>query len=169
MNMKQHILSALREKKGDWELLLAGLSEAQRLAPLAPSHWTLKDNLVHLWAWQQRTLARCTAALADREPEFPPWPSIQNADTAGSVDALNAWIYETNRDLPWETVYQNWQTGFARILEVAEQISERDLLDAGRYAWLGGYSIGYFLLATYDHHQEHYEAWFAWLKEQGES
>jgi hypothetical protein len=40
---------------------------------------------------------------------------------------------------------------------LAEQISERDLLDSSRYAWLEGYSLALVLRASYDHHQEHLE------------
>jgi hypothetical protein len=164
MEMKQHILAALREKFEDWEELLGGLSEERLSIPLLSSDWSTKDVIVHLWAWQQRSIARAEAALRDREPQFPRWPAELDPD-GESVDRLNAWIYETHRERPWPEVHENWRAGFQRLLDLSGQISERDLLDTGRYPWLKGYSMAFILLATYDHHQEHFEKLLAWLQE----
>jgi hypothetical protein len=155
MIMKRHILAALREELDLWEELLADMSAAQITTPLVPSNWSIKDEIAHLWAWQQRTIARVEAALLDRQPEFPRWPA--GLDPDGNPDQINAWIYETYRELPWSQVHQNWSEGFRHLLELAQKISEQDLLAGERYAWLNGYSLALFLLATYDHHQEHLE------------
>jgi hypothetical protein len=157
MNMKEHILSALREQFNRWEDLLAGMSEPQILSPQAPSQWSTKDIIAHLMAWQQRSIARMEAARLDREPEFPSWLPEQDPDGEGSPDQTNAWLYETHRDQDWSSVYSDWRVGFLRFLEASEWISERDLLDSERYSWMSGYPLANVLLASYDHHQEHYE------------
>ena len=157
MNMKSHILAALREQLEAWEATFARLGEAAIVARAVPSDWSIKDELAHLWAWQQRTLARVEAARLDREPEFPAWPFDPNDESEEGTERINTWIYETNRDLPWSSVHQNWRDCFLRVLDAAERITERDLLDSGRYAWLNGHAIAVFLLGTYDHHQEHFE------------
>ncbi len=166
MNMKAHILAALREKFNDWEALLASLTEAQLTDPRFPDNWSVKDILAHVWAWQQRTLARIEGAAQNHEPQFPPWPANIDPE-AEDVNQLNAWIYESNRNQPWVTVYQNWRTGFLRLLELSETISERDLLDESRYQWINGYPLAFVLVGTYDHHQEHYEKLLAWLQASG--
>jgi len=168
MNMKEHILSALREQFNRWEDMLAGMSEEQITAPLLPSDWSLKDVMAHLMAWQQRSIARMEAALRDREPDFPEWLPGVDPDAEDTTDQTNAWIYETYRDQPWARVHQVWREGFLRFLETGEEIAERDLLDSSRYPWLGGLPLAIILLASYDHHQEHYEKLLAWLQEQGE-
>ena len=157
MNMKSHILAALREQLEAWEATLARLGEAAIVARAVPSDWSINDELAHLWAWQQRTLARVEAARLDREPEFPAWPFDPNDESEEGTERINTWIHETNRDLPWSSVHQNWRDCFLRVLDAAERITERDLLDSGRYAWLNGHAIAVFLLGTYDHHQEHFE------------
>jgi hypothetical protein len=157
MDMKGHILAALREEFDRWEELLMGLSAEQIAAPLLPSAWSIKDVIVHLWAWQQRTIVRMGAALDDREPEFPNWKSGVDPEANVATDETNAWIYEAYRERPWSEVYQNWREGFIRLLEAGERITERDLLDGEKYPWLEGYSLALVLLATYDHHQEHLE------------
>jgi hypothetical protein len=50
MNMKDHILAALREQFIRWEELLAGLSEDQITAPRFDLDWSIKDVMAHLWA-----------------------------------------------------------------------------------------------------------------------
>jgi hypothetical protein len=167
MNMKGHILAALKEERECWEELLASLSEAQITTPLLPSHWSIKDVIVHVRAWQQRSIARVEAALLNREPVYPAWPRELDPDSEGNTDRLNAWIYESCREQTWTMVHQNWREGFDRFLELAEAITEKDLLDAGRYPWLVGYPLSFILLASYDHHQEHFEKALRWLQDHG--
>ena len=166
MNMKEHILTALREQFDRWEELLASMSEEQIKAPLLPSEWSIKDVIAHLRAWQQRSIARMEAALFNREPEFPMWLAGIDPDSESYTDQVNAWIFENGREQPWVKVYRSWSEGFLRFLESGEGVSEKDLLDSNRYPWLKGYPLAYILLASYDHHQEHYEKLLAWLQEQ---
>ncbi len=68
MNMKQHILAAVREEFDRWEELLASLSEEQITALLLLSIWSIKDVMAHLMAWQQRYIARVQAARLPLPP-----------------------------------------------------------------------------------------------------
>lgn len=165
MNMKQHILAGLHDQIDLWETLLAGLNENQMHTPLAPSPWLIKDTLAHLFAWQQRSIARVEAAVNDREPNFPQWLANVDPEAEDVTDQINAWIYETYRDQPWPQVHQAWREGYERLIQLAGQISEKDMFDFGRYPWLNGFAIVGILIATYDHHQEHYEKLNTWLME----
>lgn len=164
MHMKQHILAALREELDAWDALLGSLSEEQALAPQLSSSWSLKDELAHLWHWQQRSVARLDAARLGRDPEYPAWPAALDPESAGATDQINDWMVESSRGQPWALVYQEWHAGYLRLLEGAEAISERDLLDSSRYPWMEGYPLACVLLASYDHHHEHYEKAIAWLR-----
>ncbi len=165
MNMKEHILAALQEQFESWQALLEKLDESQVSVPLAPSSWTIEDVVNHLWAWQQRTLARAEAALAGGEPRFPSWPEDMPGDTPESLNAINHWIFEKYHGQFWQTAYENWKTGYKRLLDLMQEIPERYLLDSDRYTWMKGYSMADFLLATYDHHQEHLDSLQTWLKD----
>ncbi len=167
MNMKEHILAALKEMFDRWEELLAGMSDEQISAPLIPSHWSTKDVMVHMWAWQQRSSARLESALLNRQPDYPHWIPGLDVDSEDSIERINAWIYETHREESWSQVHQNWRDGFRRLLELGERIPERDLLDSDKYPWLRGHSVADTLLATYLHHEEHLEDLLAWLPEHG--
>lgn len=163
--MKEHILAALREQFDHWEGLLAGLSEEQITAPHFDLDWSIKDVMAHLWAWQQISIARMEGGLLDREPGFPKWILESNKDWEENADQTNAVTFEKYHNKPWSEVYQNWRNGFLRFLELGNEIPEINLLDTGRYPWLKGYSLAFILVASYDHHQEHFEKLLAWQQD----
>jgi len=168
MNMKDHILAALREQCNSWEELLAGLSEEEITAPHFGFDWSIKDVMAHLWAWQQISIARMEGGALDREPELPKWIVNSVEDWEENADKVNAVTFESQHNKPWAEIYQNWRDGFRRFLELGDQISERNLLDGDRYPWLKGYSLAFILVASYEHHQEHLEKLLAWLGKHGD-
>lgn len=163
MNSKQQILTMLREEFNLWEEFLAGLNEEQITAPQLPSTWSIKDEIVHLWAWQQRTVARQIAALHNSDPDYPRWheagasKKVSDVDPDEDVDQANDWIYEAYRDKPWPRAYEEWREQFLRLLELVEAVPEKDLLDPSRYEWMEGYPLSESLQGTYEHHGEHLE------------
>lgn len=158
MTMHAHILAALHEQFARWDALLAGLNAEQAAAPEQPGGWSLKAVVVHLWAWQQRSIARLEAVAEAREPVFPEWLPGIDPDAAGQTDAANAWVITHEQDRPWAEVYHRWRAGYLRFLELGAAVVEADLLDSGRYPWLQGHPPAGILLASYAHHQEHWEA-----------
>jgi hypothetical protein len=169
MNTKPLALSALRQELAQWEALLAGLDQAQLTEPLRPSELSIKDQLAHLAAWQQRTLARLEAALHDRPPAFPDWPAHLDPE-ADDVDPVNAWIFETHREQPWDNVHAAWRRGFLRVIELVEAIPAADLFDESRYSWMDGYPLDAALEGTYEHHHvDHLEPLLEWLRAHGRS
>ena len=168
MNMKDHILSALREQFNSWEELLASLSQEQITTPHFDFDWSIKDVIAHLWGWQQISIARMEGGVINREPEFPKW--VLELDGVWEEDAnqTNARIFQNFHERPWSQVHHIWREGFLQFLELGNKISERELLDGDRYPWLKGYSLAFILVASYDHHQEHREKLVAWLQNQQE-
>ena len=169
MNEKQRILTALTEILNRWLILLASLGDDQITSPLHPSEWTVKDIIAHLWAWQQISVARMEAALYDREPEFPEWWHRFGPDPEEQVDRVNAWIYMTNKSKPWMTIYSDWKAQFQLYLDLTRQVPEKDLLEAGRYSWMGKYTLSDRCMVSLGHHEEHFDSLHAWLNEHGES
>ena len=174
MYMKTHMLAALREEFDHWEQVLAGLPEAQIIAIPQPGELSIKDEIAHLWAWQQRSIARLEAGLNNEEPKMPAWwPDAtvtrpeESDDHEAVNDRINAQIYETFRDRTWPDVYGQWRTAFSHFLELGAALAEPALLDASRYGWLNGYSLADVLLGSYDHHQEHLEKLLARLGQAG--
>lgn len=168
MNMKEHLLAGLQDELNRWEELLTGMSEEQIIAPRLPDHRSIQDVVAHLWAWQQRSVARLEAAISGEEPKFPKWlADVADADS-DSPDRTNELIFQTYRDLPWSTVHQNWREQFLRFIDLGKAISEEDLIEK-EYPWFKGYALYVILVSSYGHHHiEHFEPLLAWLKEHGE-
>jgi hypothetical protein len=163
MSDKNQIISMLREEFERWENILGGLSEEQISAPNRIAQLSIKDIVAHLMAWQQRSIARMEAGLDNREPVFPKWPEGVDPEVE-DVDQINAWIYQTYCDQPWQSVHEAWREGFLHFLELAEAIPEKDLMEVGRYAWLKDYALSAVLLGSYEHHhEEHLEPLLASL------
>jgi len=167
MNEKEKILVELRDIFNRWQELLASLTEEQVTAPLLPSSWSVKDDVAHMWAWQQASVARAEAALNDRVPNYPEWWQINGPDPNADIDRTNAYIYKINRDKPWVRVLADWKEQFSRYLELCKQIPEKDLFEPGRYAWMGSYALSASSLGSLDHHQEHFDTVRNWLGEHG--
>lgn len=164
MNMKDHILAALQEQFKSWEELLASLSEEQVTAPNFDLGWSIKDVMAHLWGWQQISIGRMDGGLQDREPQFPAWVNELGKVWEEDANQTNARIYEINHEKPWSEIHQNWRIGFLQFLESGNQLTEKNLLDGDKYPWLGGYSLAFILVASYEHHQEHLEKLINWLE-----
>ena len=123
MNNKKQSLELLGDIFHRWERLLAGMSEEQITGPQQPSALSIKDEIAHLWAWQQRSVARMEAFLNHSEPQYPEWPYTVGPDPEEDVDQTNAWIYETNRNKPWPNVHEDWREQFQRLLQLVEEVS----------------------------------------------
>ncbi len=157
MDNKQQMSTTIRNEFKRWDDLLASLSAAQADAPVLEDNWSLKDHITHLWAWQQRTVARLEGGLNNHAPQLPDWPANLDPEQDGEPDELNNWIYQTYHDQPWSTVYQKWRDGFRRVIELSEAIPEPDLMEPNRFPWFEGYALAAYLQGTFEHHAEHYE------------
>jgi hypothetical protein len=154
MQTKAEALSLLHEEFQQWEAIIAR-SQAGQSASAARE--AMRKTLIHLWAWQQHSIAYLEAALQGTQPELPPWPFVITPDDEGDVDATNAWITQTYGDKSWEKAYQDWRTGFLIYLTLAERLPEQDLLDGAKYRWRGGWPLLASLEGVYEHHHEHRE------------
>jgi hypothetical protein len=157
METKAQVLAALREELARWEGLLDSLSEGQIVAPQLDDGWSVKDVVAHLWAWQQRSIARLEAARLGREPAYPAWPSEFAPEQEEEPHDLNAWLYAASRDRAWAEMRRAWGDGFRRFLDLGEALPEGHLLEVGRYEWLEGYALIDVLRGSLEHHREHAE------------
>ncbi len=156
MGEKQEIVARLHEVFEEWEALLGELDKKQLTTPQEGHEGglSIKDELAHLWAWQQITNARLAAALAGEEPQLPDWLEGMHPDAEENLETINARINEMNRDKSWAGVYHDWRDGFLRVLQQAEALEEEELLEVGRYAWLPSHALIAVLDGTWRHHQE---------------
>lgn len=164
MGEKEQILQLLEEEYQTWVNLLDNLTE-EKITSIQFDGMSIKDKLSHLWAWQQRSIARLKAALYNQKPVFPVWSEGLNAESEEDLDKVNGWIFDTLRDKPWRDVYADWKTGFQQLIALGKQIAEKDLMEIGKYAWLEDHSLCEVLSGSWEHHHvDHLEQLREWVK-----
>ena len=88
MNMKDHILSTLREQFDRWEDLLTGQNEVQINAPLLPSPWSTKDNIARSLSFSSllttitRNITRNCLPVGKSHESLLPTPAYLNPPVA---------------------------------------------------------------------------------------
>ncbi len=168
MHSKHELLKALRQEQVRWERLLADIPEEQLVARQLPSGLSIKDVVAHLGSWQQLSIARLEAATDNRDPRYTLGPEGLDPDDEENLEQINAWIHTMNLDRPWSDVYQQWEDGFDRFLQLAEALHEEALMQPARYPWLKDAPLSSVLVGSYEHHHiEHYEPLAEWLGNNG--
>jgi len=157
MDLKEHIIAALTEQLVAYRQWIDGLDDTRAGLPLAPSIWDSRDVLTHCWFWQQRSIARITAAVDSREPVFISLPAGLEYTRSEDTQDINAWSVSELRETDWTRAWMRWHQGYELLLETAQKVPQAALLDPERYLWMQGYPLANVLLGTYDHHVEHLE------------
>jgi hypothetical protein len=153
LNNREALLAAVRSLRDGVERVVAAASEADETHPDGDDAWTVKDLIAHLTSWRLTTAARLEAGLRGGEPAMP-WPAP--LDEEDDLDEINRWFFETNRDKPFAQVVAESRETFERVERAIAALPERDLLEPGRFPWLGGEALGPAVVrGTLEHHREH--------------
>ena len=155
---KTQLLTELRSEQAAWEALLDEIGEAHMTQPEVAGGWSIKDIVAHLTGWRRRSVRRFQALL-NHEPDFsPPWPPELQED-----DEINAWIYESNRDLPLADVLSDSREVFQQLVDTFDAFSEGELQDLRRILGLEEEQVsGSMFFAHF--HLEHEPDMRAWLE-----
>ena len=155
---KQAFFQMARDARAEWDQVLGQVGEARMTVPGVAGDWSAKDMVAHLTAWEQRPVAWLTAIRRGMIPEPAPWPPNL------SEEKTNAWIYEANRGRSLDDVLDESRRVHAQLLMELEAISEEDLNDARRFAWLNGNSLADSIPGdSYEHYQDHTRMVREWL------
>lgn len=158
---KSQLLTRIEEERVFWERLLAEVGEERMEQPGATGDWTFKDVVAHLVMWRQRTIAQLEAAQRNQPPAPPLWPAF--LDEEKETEQINHWIYLTNQDRPLQDILNESRRQFQQLATLVTALSEQDLMDPKRFAWMKGQALGP-AISTFGHlHEEHEPALRAWL------
>jgi hypothetical protein len=155
---KVRLLAELQAEQAGWEALLRDIGEPHMTQPEVAADWSIKDIVAHLTGWRHRTVARLQAALRGEPAPPPPWPANLPTD-----DAINAWIYEANRDLPLADVLHDARDTFDQLLAAVAAFPDEAPLDPTRWGWPADQEVSG--AAFFSHfHEEHEADMRAWLE-----
>jgi|GraSoiStandDraft_54_1057290.scaffolds.fasta_scaffold130811_3 hypothetical protein len=143
------------------ENILAPLNQAQMTTPGVNGDWSIKDILAHLNAWQDYLVIRLQAATRN---EVPAVGVLSDEDEGNTVDRLNADFYEENKARPLDEVLAEFHTTYRQIVEAVQALSDEDLFEPKRFAWMKGNALWELIPGnTYGHYLEHIESIQEWL------
>jgi hypothetical protein len=131
--------------------------------PNVVGHWSVKDTVANLSAWQKRLLAWLEAArrgegVAGAHP-VEPEPGFSWDD----IDAINAQSYERDRYRDWGDILAEFNWGFETVYEETEQLTEAELFSKSGLSMffrepLWGY-ISYYTISNYSAYIEPIRLW----------
>ena len=152
---KSEFLHTLQAERQRLEDKLAGLSEAQLTRHEAPEAWSIKDHLAHLTYWEQYMLDKIRRAVD--QGETPQWVTDEEETN------INARVYAENQGRPVKDVLAGMRRSLAQVVEQVQALSEEDLTDPNRFAWMKGVPLcKYIADEAYDeHYREHLKDLFA--------
>jgi hypothetical protein len=158
---KSELLYGLQEKNRQWEELLDRIGPARMDQPGVNGTWSMKDMVAHLTGWNRWLVNRMQAAQRGEPEPAPPWPAHLHDE-----DEINAWIFETYRQIPASDVLKESSQVFQRLYHVIESLPEDvrvECIEPAYYTvWLNDQS---FLASEFfDHfHDDHAADVVAWL------
>lgn len=116
---KSELLNWLQEQYQQWEAFLDRIGPTRMDQPGVNGHWSMKDVVAHLTGWNRWLVARLQAAQRGEPEPPPPWPAQLQAE-----DAINAWIYESNRGRSVREVMDETHQVFQQLLAVIEGLPD---------------------------------------------
>lgn len=122
--------------------------------------WTLCDLVAHLAEWQDMFLRWYDDGLEGQQPDMPARGYKWN-----ELTRLNHAIWEKHRRRSASAVTADFDAGYRRILDIAEGLSEAQLLKPGHFAWTGTHGLTTYLGAnTASHYRFAKNVIKRWLK-----
>ncbi len=118
------LLERIRSARAPLETAFAGLGAERMTERPAQGGWSIKDHLAHVTLWEELALGR-VEGRTDREYEL--FGMDEATAEAADIDALNAAVYERNKDKPLEQVLSAFQATHARLLAAIERLPATDL------------------------------------------
>ncbi len=130
------------------------LPEPQLLEPRLPGGWTVKDVLAHL-AWWDRWLIY-TLQVDGPDPNRPAPPLIDEIPArSGWADAINARMYQLNRERDLREVQAEFEHARQRVAQAVQSLSAEDVFGTGGRSAAIGQPVGPLVFGIYEHYDEH--------------
>jgi uncharacterized protein (TIGR03083 family) len=151
------LIDTLRSKRAAWDAALAQVPEDRMTQPGAAGHWSVKDIVVHVTAYERWMAERMHEVL--RGETYVPTALDQL-----HYEQRNDRIYELERDRPLAEVLAESQQVFPRLLEAVQAHTEEFLLQPQQFEGVPEPIVVWQMLRSevYDHYGEHIPSILAW-------
>ena len=156
---KHELLQAIHECRAEIESCCAQATEEQLTCRPGPQEdWSVKDLIAHLTHWEQDMLAHVGNSALGATPDW-------NDD----VDAVNARVFEANKDRPLDAIRADFRRSLEQIDELVGSFSDDDLSDTERLKVDDGTPLWKYIASeTYEHYRDdHLPDVQAWARREG--
>lgn len=167
-SIRTRVLAAIDAERAAWNALVAEVGPGRMDEPGPMGDWTFKDLVAHLTGWRRYSIARIEAGLRGEADAPTPWPSDLATDDEShdEISAINAWIYDRERNRSLADVLAEAEATFPRLRAAVAALAEDELRDPARFPWLEGQALGDAIVSGdyFGHlHEEHEPDVRAWL------
>jgi hypothetical protein len=140
---KDDLLQAIHECHDAIEACCAAATEAQlTCCPGPQTDWSIKDLIAHLTYWEQDMLARVGSDALGVVPD-------------SEVDAVNARVYETNKDRPLAAIQADFRRSLEQIDALVGGLSDADLNSTERMPLPNQIPLWQYIAdETYEHYRD---------------
>jgi hypothetical protein len=153
---KDELLVALETGRETFLDALDGLSDEQMTAPGVNGEWSLKDLLAHLTRWEAELVKLLWEVEAGLRPTTAHVGKL-------SVDEVNAQFYAEMRWRSLRRVLDDFHAVRNQTILRVEALSDQELTDPRRYAWLKGRALWEVAAGdSFEHEAEHLDQVRLW-------
>jgi hypothetical protein len=160
------LIERIRQERALWDALVAEIGEERMEQPGVSGEWTFKDVVVHLIGWRKAFLAQVQAVVRGASQPAQPWPAHLDEEKEEDVEQINQWFYEQGRSRSLNDVLDEYRQLFQGFEDAAHALSEQDLFEPGRFAWMAGEPLAEGVAYSPHFHEEHEPIIRAWLERQ---
>ena len=163
---KSQLLEALKSRRAEWDALLDSVGAARMDIPGAAGHWSVKDIVSHITAYESWLVEWLTAAA---QHSFPAPSPLDDVD----VERRNTRIYELTHSLPLQKVLDDAQKNFEALVNIIEVLSDEYFTNPQSAGW---FMKPYWskmktvpaavINLSVDHYEEHIPSMKAWIEKE---
>jgi len=158
---KENLMIAAKENFEKLNTLISKMSDKELTTPFdfskdekkKEAHWkrdkNLRDVLIHLYEWHQLILNWVESNQKGEEKPFLPEP--YNWRTYGD---MNVEFWKKHQNISLEDATRNLEKSHKDVLELAEKFTNEELFSRKIYKWVGGSTLGSYLVSTTSSHYD---------------
>jgi len=129
-NLQSHLINLFDQAYEAELAFVANLTDEQRMANGAPDHWSHKDTLAHIAAWNAHEVWKMQSAAQGETQQL-----------SGDVDEINAGIYAEHVLWAWDQVMGLLADAQRDLAAALVHLSDSDLTDPERFSWTSHQSL----------------------------
>lgn len=161
---KYEVLTNPYTERQHWETVLLKIGKENMIQTGVAGHWSVKDLIAHVTAYEAWLVDWLTAA---QQGKFPPPSVLDDVD----IDRRNERVYSASQSYSLEEVLTNAQHTYQELITVIEAFPESNFINPEQTAWfVRPYwsrisNIGDAIAnLSYEHYQEHISDLNMWLE-----